>query len=201
MLADLFDDPNNSGGKSYKNSNQGLPLPPAKRKDVNLCGIINQGATCYLNTLIQTLFYTKEFRGLFITHIYHLKLKFQSFINITENLFSLTPEELGLRPQENGQQGKQRIILIELQRLFAQLSLLDQDACSTNKLTDSFGWSNNEELQQHDVQELNRILFSAIEQSLVNTKQAKLIQELYRGTYVNKIKCLSCLNIGEREVS
>ena len=62
------------------------------------------------------------------------------------------------------------------------------------------GWSNNEELQQHDVQELNRILFAAIEQSLVNTKQAKLIQNLYRGTYVNKIRCLTCLTVFEREV-
>jgi ubiquitin carboxyl-terminal hydrolase 40 len=112
----------------------------------------------------------------------------------------LSDEELGLTVQKNGQPGKQRVILIELQRLFAQLLLLDQDACSTNKLTDSFGWSNNEEMQQHDVQELNRILFSAIEQSLVNTKQSKLIQEVYRGTYVNKIKCLTCLNIVEREV-
>jgi ubiquitin carboxyl-terminal hydrolase 40 len=65
MLADLFDDPNSSGGKSYKNSNnKGLQKPPSKRKEVNLCGIINQGATCYLNTLIQTLLFTKEFRGI-----------------------------------------------------------------------------------------------------------------------------------------
>lgn len=112
----------------------------------------------------------------------------------------MNAEELGL-VDKNGQAGtKQRIILIELQRLFSQLLLLNQDACSTNKLTDSFGWTNSEELQQHDVQELNRILFSAIEQSLVNTRQAKLIQELYKGVFVNKIKCLECLNIVEREV-
>jgi len=79
--------------------------------------------------------------------------------------------------------------------------MLDQDACSTNRLTDSFGWTNSEELQQHDVQELNRILFSAIEQSLVNTSKSKLIQELYRGTYVNKIKCLTCTTVFQREVS
>ena len=96
---------------------------------------------------------------------------------------------------------KQRVILIELQRLFAELLALDQESCSTNRLTDSFGWTNNEELQQHDVQELNRILFSAIEQSLVNTPQAKLIQELYRGTYVNKVRCLTCLNVFQREVN
>jgi ubiquitin carboxyl-terminal hydrolase 40 len=122
-------------------------------------------------------------------------------------LFSLSGEELGLQPtpssnekKSTNQNTKLRIIPIELQRLFAQLLLLDQEACSTNRLTDSFGWTNNEELQQHDVQELNRILFNAIEQSLVNTKQSKLIQELYRGTCVNKIKCLTCLNIFEREV-
>jgi ubiquitin carboxyl-terminal hydrolase 40 len=102
-------------------------------------------------------------------------------------------------PTTNTQQSKVRVILIELQRLFAQMLLLDQDSCSTNRLTDSFGWSNNEEMQQHDVQELNRILFAAIEKSLVNTQQSKLIQELYRGTYVNKIKCLTCQNVFERE--
>lgn len=114
-------------------------------------------------------------------------------------MFSLKPDELGLIPNQNNQI-KQRVILIELQRLFAQLLYLDQEACSTARLTESFGWSNNEELQQHDVQELNRILFNAIEQSLVNTSKSKLIQELYRGTCVNKIKCLSCQNIFEREV-
>ena len=56
-------------------------------------------------------------------------------------------------------------------------------------------------MQQHDVQELNRILFAAIEKSLINTRNAKFIHELYRGTYVNKIKCLSCQNVFEREVS
>lgn len=111
----------------------------------------------------------------------------------------MKPEELGLVPVSG--QAKSRVILIELQRLFAQLLNLDQEACSTNLLTESFGWSNNEELQQHDVQELNRILFNAIEQSLVNTSKSKLIQELYRGTCVNKIKCLSCLNVFEREVN
>lgn len=108
----------------------------------------------------------------------------------------MSPEELGLEKNKN----KQRVILIELQRLFSYLMLLDQDACSTSRLTESFGWSNNEHVQQHDVQELNRILFSAIEQSLVGTRQANIITDLYKGTYVNKIRCLSCFNVAEREV-
>jgi ubiquitin carboxyl-terminal hydrolase 40 len=154
------------------------PFAPSKRNSTQLCGIINQGATCYLNTLIQTLFHTPEFR---------------------ESLFSLGPEELGLMPSTTGSK-KLRVIPIELQRLFGELLHLDQNACSTNRLTDSFGWTNNEELQQHDVQELNRILFNAIEQSLVNTKQSNLIQKLYRGTCVNKVKCLACSTEFQREV-
>lgn len=37
-----------------------------------------------------------------------------------------------------------RIIPLQLQRLFAQLLLLDQEAASTTDLTDSFGWTSNE---------------------------------------------------------
>lgn len=45
---------------TYKKS---LPQPPLPRSPTNLCGLINQGGTCYLNSLIQTLFFTPEFRG------------------------------------------------------------------------------------------------------------------------------------------
>ncbi len=36
-------------------------------------------------------------------------------------------------------------------------------AISTEELTKSFGWENNEGGQQQDVSELNRVLFDAIE--------------------------------------
>jgi hypothetical protein len=60
-------------------------------------------------------------------------------VHLIENLFSLRADEIGLAAGSNGVQGKARVILIELQRLFSQLLTLDQDACSTTKLTDSFG--------------------------------------------------------------
>ena len=49
------------------------------------------------------------------------------------------------------------------------------------------------------MQELNRILFSAIENSLVNTSQSGLIQKLYNGTSINKIHCLNCSKTNSRE--
>jgi uncharacterized UBP type Zn finger protein len=67
MLSDLFDDPasinNNSNNGFYKNKSS-IAKPVSKRNENNLCGIINQGATCYLNTLLQTLFLTRTFRGI-----------------------------------------------------------------------------------------------------------------------------------------
>jgi len=76
-------------------------------------------------------------------------------------LFSLSASELGrLENQESSSvAGKVRVIPLELQRLLGRLLLLDVMAVSTQHLTCSFGWDNHEERDQHDVQELNRILF------------------------------------------
>lgn len=66
MLESLFTETEgeNSLKKTSLNSRK---IPLEKRKNTNLSGIVNQGATCYLNTLLQTLFLTKEFRGTFLT--------------------------------------------------------------------------------------------------------------------------------------
>ena len=42
-------------------------------------------------------------------------------------------------------------------------------------------------MQQHDVQELNRILFDALESSLVGTSGEKFISHLYHGTSVQQV--------------
>ncbi|XP_072902671.1 ubiquitin carboxyl-terminal hydrolase 40 isoform X1 [Hemitrygon akajei] len=184
MFGDMFEEEEDSGfvcenkvgngRKSRKKDNE----PPAHRAACNLSGIKNQGGTCYLNSLLQTLLYTPEFR---------------------ESLFALGPEELGDLSDKDKPESKVRVIPLELQRLFAQLLLADQLAASTSDLTDSFGWTSNEETSQHDVQELNRILFSALESSLVGTSGHDLINRLYHGIVVNKIFCEECGNISERQ--
>ncbi|XP_052344646.1 ubiquitin carboxyl-terminal hydrolase 40 [Oncorhynchus keta] len=163
-----------SGGRVVKR--EGEPPPPRGR--VNLSGIKNQGGTCYLNSLLQTLLFTPEFR---------------------EELFSLGPKELGCVEDKDKPEAKVRVIPLELQRLFARLLLVDQQSASTGDLTDSFGWNNSEESRQHDVQELNRILFSALEHSLVDTSGSAFIQHLYHGTTVNSILCKECGNISQRQ--
>ncbi|NXU95533.1 UBP40 hydrolase, partial [Xiphorhynchus elegans] len=56
-----------------------------------------------------------------------------------------------------------------------------------------------QEMRQHDVQELNRILFSALESSLVGTSGHDLINRLYHGVVVNHIVCKECKNVSERQ--
>ncbi|NXB73545.1 UBP40 hydrolase, partial [Donacobius atricapilla] len=182
MFGDLFEEDfsfisNNHCGKGKKSKPRDSELP-APRDFTNLSGIKNQGGTCYLNSLLQTLLFTPEFR---------------------EALFSLGPEELGALDDSRKPDAKVRIIPLQLQRLFAQLLLLDQQAASTTDLTESFGWSSHEEMRQHDVQELNRILFSALETSLVGTSGHDLINRLYHGIVVNQIVCKECKNVSERQ--
>ncbi|NWR95642.1 UBP40 hydrolase, partial [Furnarius figulus] len=195
MFGDLFEEdssflPTNHCGKGKKaKAREGDP--PAPRDSTNLSGIQNQGGTCYLNSLLQTLLFTPEFRVVLLQWVF--------LFPIAEALFSLGPEELGSLDDSRKPEAKVRIIPLQLQRLFAQLLLLDQQAASTTDLTESFGWSSQEEMRQHDVQELNRILFSALETSLVGTSGHDLINRLYHGVVVNHIVCKECKNVSERQ--
>lgn len=53
---------------------------------------------------------------------------------------------MALRPAELGEfsGSNARVILLELQLLFAEMLLLDKAVVSTSRLTDSFGWSDSE---------------------------------------------------------
>lgn len=51
------------GDQGAGNSRGSLKAPPAPRNKTRLSGLSNLGATCYLNSLLQTLHFTTEFRG------------------------------------------------------------------------------------------------------------------------------------------
>ncbi|KAI4885060.1 hypothetical protein NFI96_022513 [Prochilodus magdalenae] len=74
MFGDLFEqegdglgDSGVSAGERSGGSKEREPPPP--RGPVRLSGIRNQGGTCYLNALLQTLLFTPEFRGLLIAQL------------------------------------------------------------------------------------------------------------------------------------
>ena len=68
MLEGLFDEEGQAGDLQSKpgageERGSRVPRPPAPRNSSGLCGLSNLGATCYLNSLLQTLHFTPEFRG------------------------------------------------------------------------------------------------------------------------------------------
>ncbi|KFM66252.1 Ubiquitin carboxyl-terminal hydrolase 40, partial [Stegodyphus mimosarum] len=57
MFGSLFDDERPVGAMTNVHT-LAIPRPPSRRLSCGLSGIENQGATCYLNSLLQTLLYT-----------------------------------------------------------------------------------------------------------------------------------------------
>lgn len=67
MFAGLFEEEDALNGL-FEQEGRGkvasnLKKPPTPRGSTALCGLNNLGATCYLNSILQTLHFTPEFRG------------------------------------------------------------------------------------------------------------------------------------------
>ncbi|XP_037900958.1 ubiquitin carboxyl-terminal hydrolase 47 isoform X2 [Glossina fuscipes] len=124
-------------------------------------GLVNQAMTCYLNSLLQALFMTPEFRNA----LYRWEF-------------------------DNDHEAKN--IPYQLQKLFLNLQTSKKSAVETTDLTRSFGWNSSEAWQQHDIQELCRVMFDALEHKFKNTKQVNLIANLYEGKMIDYVKCFDC---------
>ena len=125
-------------------------------------GLQNQGATWYLNSLIQTLFMTPEFRSI---------------------LYSWSYKEA------EEQFNKEYCIPMQLQILFGGLQTSMRNVISTKGLTHSFNWHSNEVSYQQDIQEFWRVLFNAIEESFKIINKPWKINELYQGWMKDYLKC------------
>uniref|UniRef100_A0A669DY37 Ubiquitin carboxyl-terminal hydrolase 47 n=1 Tax=Oreochromis niloticus TaxID=8128 RepID=A0A669DY37_ORENI len=133
------------------------------KSETGYVGLVNQAMTCYLNSLLQTLFMTPEFRNA----LYNWEFEEQEEDPVTS-------------------------IPYQLQRLFVLLQTSKKRAIETTDVTRSFGWDSSEAWQQHDVQELCRVMFDALEQKWKQTEQADLINQLYQGKLKDYVRCLEC---------
>eukprot|EP00756_Hemistasia_phaeocysticola_P021422 Hpha_TRINITY_DN15774_c2_g1::TRINITY_DN15774_c2_g1_i1::g.40586::m.40586/K11838/USP7, UBP15; ubiquitin carboxyl-terminal hydrolase 7 len=117
------------------------------------CGLQNQGATCYLNGLLQSLFHLSYFRA----SIY------------------------GLPTDDEDSDGHQKMCAA-LQRLFYNMETGGR-SCSTRELTQSFGWTGGEAFVQQDVQELLMVfVFGALDTLCSRASSStNMIKDLFEG--------------------
>jgi ubiquitin carboxyl-terminal hydrolase 47 len=134
-------------------------------------GLSNQGATCYMNSLLQSLYMTPEFRN----RIYS---------------WQYDPEKHGDRSDS---------IPFQLQLLFGSLQTSKSSHADTKGLTKSFGWNTKESFEQHDVQEFCRVLFDAIEKSVQGTPEENMIKKLYEGKMIDYVRCSNCNQESKRK--
>lgn len=115
------------------------------------CGLANQGATCYMNSAIQSLYHIPLFRA----RVFNLNT-------------GITRQTLLKKPTNDKKQSSKQV-LFNLQLLFYQMMNYSKSKSSfkylsTRKLTDSFGWSRQDVLMQQDVQEFIRTFFDEIDE-------------------------------------
>ncbi|XP_057313910.1 ubiquitin carboxyl-terminal hydrolase 47-like isoform X1 [Hydractinia symbiolongicarpus] len=156
-----------SSFSSYSYSSQSSST--SIKSSTGFVGLVNQAMTCYLNSLLQTLFMTPEFRNA----LYRWRYK-------------------------GSKTDMSKSIPYQLQKLFLKLETSKKRAVETTDLTKSFGWDSSEAWQQHDVQELCRVMFDALEETLKNTDQGDLINQLYQGEMKDYVKCLNCSHENSR---
>ncbi len=144
------------------------------RKETGYVGFKNQGATCYMNSLLQTLYMLNAFRRA----VYDMPL-----------------------PDQNSENSESDMSYA-LQKVFHELQF-STSVVKTKKLTESFGWESTDAFTQHDVQELNRILCDHLEEKMkkVSAEGSNTISQLFQGKLLNYIECINVNYESKREES
>ena len=148
------------------------------KKETGMVGLKNQGATCYLNSLLQSLYFTNAFRKVWtwpqlLVYMYILTLTFKAVYQI--------PTEAEATRENSAW---------TLQKLFYSLQTSEVPV-STAELTASFGWESRQIFEQQDVQELSRKLMERLEERMKGTPAENALANLFVGKTKTYISCIN----------
>jgi len=113
-------------------------------------GLVNQGSTCYLNSLLQVLFHDASF--LHAVVVVHAP---------KSNVAVGHPDSVG-HPKGEDEVSSSSIIIRELRRLFLRMLYSNKSALDTEQLLLSFGWTKSQFFEQHDVHEFFSVLLDIL---------------------------------------
>lgn len=126
-------------------------------------GLVNNGMTCYMNSLLQTLFQIKE---------------------IPRCLFNLPYSEFKDREDVGNWKW-----IFAFQCMYYHLLSVKNKSAETRMLTDAFGWNTAEVFTQQDVQEFSCLLLDSFEKKCEISDSENFVQRLFRGEIENYIQC------------
>ena len=93
---------------------------------------------------------------------------------------------------------KKESCIYGLQRLFYDLET-SKKPVTTSHLIESFGWSGDEVMVQHDIQEFNLLLSDSLEKKMKGTEADGIFKYLFEGKILNYIRCINVNYKSERE--
>jgi ubiquitin carboxyl-terminal hydrolase 7 len=126
-------------------------------------GLRNQGNTCYMNSLLQSLHHLPEFRKI---------------------IYSI--------PTDIGNASTPDSVPLELQRVFFELEHAEEAGAAevgTERLTRSFGWGRREVMVQQDVQEFARLLCDSLQEAMRSRGVDDGVAELFEGRTASVTRC------------
>ncbi|GBG23943.1 Ubiquitin carboxyl-terminal hydrolase 47 [Hondaea fermentalgiana] len=208
---------------------RGPRIPPPQAPDetraslADFAGLMNQGGTCYLNSLLQTLYLLPRFKQ----GIYALDAenelgcekspsansdsaststgqRAQGDIDGDNKENTSSHHQAGVvedDPKPSKSKQMKRAGLRELQGLFARLDTSLERYVSTVALTQgAFEWGGSQAVMQHDVHELVTKLLERVHAELVGTSQATLVKDTFIGhAKENAVRCVDCGHTSGRE--
>ena len=169
-------------------------------------GIQNQGATCYMNALLQTFFHLPAFSRALLALDTSTDNTNTSIALALQRVFrqvcthctifsdNVTKEFVFADPSCFA--GRLCVDLVNWCRIsaFAIQLLTSSSAISTRKLTNAFGWSALDAFVQHDTQELARVLFDRLQKRLAQqnpnpSHPADFVEQLFGGQTETLLRC------------